>query len=108
MENNWGRVFGISLSQDFIELAAPDERCGVGFVAHLENGYSDGSAGAACQFDEFRERFAFGRANGPGRNPRRPLPGYSYKESAFSRRDGLRGFHRASWQEEASVRVNAK
>ena len=58
VENNQGSLMSRGFSADFVELAAPDQGRGIGGVAHLKHRAGYVSAGAACEFDEFCERFA--------------------------------------------------
>src|SRR5579863_52555 len=108
IENNQRSVFGIGLGQNFVELAAANERGRISFVAQLKNGSRDRCASAAREFDQLGERFAFGRASGPTGNARRALPGHANQKCAFSRRDRLRGFHRSRNREVQAKAGTAK
>ena len=62
VENNQRRIFGDGFGANFIELAAADQRCGISLIAQLKHGSGDGGAGAAREFDQFSQGFAFRRA----------------------------------------------
>src|SRR5712671_6404845 len=95
IENNQRSVFGIGFGQNFIELAAADERGRIGFVAQLEEGSGDGCTCAPRQLNQLGERLAFRRASGNSTHAWRTFPGDADEKSTFSRGNGLRGFHRA-------------
>src|SRR5216683_652647 len=103
IENNQRSVFGIGFSQNFIELAAADERSRIGFVAQLEEASGDGCTCAARQLNQLGERLAFRRARGNSMHARRTFPGDADEKSTFSRGNGLRGFHRARFEAKPAI-----
>src|SRR5262252_6526344 len=94
VENDKGRIFGVGLGANFVELAASHERGRVGGVAQLKHSPGDVGTGATGKLDELSQRLALGSTGGHSRNARRAFPGNSDQKSAFGGRDRLQGSHR--------------
>src|SRR5437764_3096907 len=81
------------LRANLIQFPAPDERRGIGGLAHLLHRSGNFRSSAACQLDQFRKRFTAQISRIDTRNPRVTLPGDTDQQGALGRRSYVLSFH---------------
>jgi len=79
VENNQRRFVRGGFRTNFVQLAAADQRGGIGSFAQLEDGADNIGPGAARQLDQLGEIFAALLARGHARKTGRTLPTHAHK-----------------------------
>jgi hypothetical protein len=83
IENNQWRLPGSGLRANFIQLAAPDQRCRVSNVSQLKKGSCNFRASASSQFDKLGKRFPPLPSDGHPGESWRAFPAHAYKQNAL-------------------------